>query len=94
MIPWVFHRRGCPIRRFERSWRTACRKAGRPGQIPHNFRRTAVRNLERAGVPQSVAMKMVGRKTESIYGRYAIVNEGDLHEAGRKLTGTFLGTVG
>jgi integrase len=68
-----------------------------PGRIPHDFRRTAVRNLECAGVPRSVAMKMVGHKTEAVYRRYAIVSESDLHEAARKLAalppaGTFSGT--
>jgi integrase len=58
---------------------------GVPDRIPHDFRRTAVRNLERAGVSRSVAMKMTGHKTEAIYRRYAIVSEQDLHEAARKL---------
>lgn len=49
--------------------------AGVPGRILHNLRRTAVRNLERAGVPRSVAMKMVGHKTESGYRCDAIVDE-------------------
>jgi len=44
-------------------------------RIPHDFRRTAVRNLERAGVSRSDAMAMVGHKTESIYRRYAISDE-------------------
>jgi hypothetical protein len=44
-----------------------------------------VRNLERAGVPRSVAMKLTGHKTESIYRRYAIVSEGDLSEGVKKL---------
>ncbi|MFB3144502.1 MAG: tyrosine-type recombinase/integrase, partial [Candidatus Methylomirabilales bacterium] len=70
---------------FRRSWATACRKAGVPGRIPHDFRRTAVRNLERAGVPRSTAMKMVGHKTEAIYPRYAIVDEAMMREGADKL---------
>jgi integrase len=85
IIPWVFHRDGAPIKTFRRSWRTACRLAGLPGKIPHDFRRTAVRNLERAGVPRSAAMKMVGHKTESVYRRYAIVDQAMLREAGDKV---------
>jgi integrase len=85
IIPWVFHRQGRPIKSIRSAWRTACRKAGLPGKIPHDFRRTAVRNLERAGVPRSVAMKMVGHRTENIYRRYAIVDEVMLKEGGAKL---------
>jgi integrase len=70
--------------RFRRAWLTACKGAGLSGRIPHDFRRTAVRNLERAGVPRSTAMKMVGHKTESIYRRYAIVDEAMLKEGAAK----------
>ena len=85
ICPWVFHRAGKPIRDFRRAWLTACRRAGCPGRVPHDFRRTAVRNLERAGVPRKVAMAMVGHKTESVYRRYDIVTDADLHAAAAKL---------
>ena len=56
-----------------------------PGRIPHDFRRTAVRNLERAGVPRSVAMKLTGHRTESVYRRYAIADDRDLRVAVERL---------
>ncbi len=66
-------------------WKEACQKAGVPERIPHDFRLTAVRILERAGVPRSVAMKLTGHKTEAVYRRYAIVCEADLSEGLKKL---------
>ena len=81
IIPHVFHRKGKPIGQMRRSWKTACKNAGVPGRLLHDLRRSAVRNLERAGVSRSVAMKMTGHKTESVYRRYAIVSEGDLRDA-------------
>jgi Family of unknown function (DUF6790) len=86
VIPWGFHSNGRPIKDLHKAWRAACLDAGYPGRIPHDFRRTAVRNLERAGVPRSTAMKMTGHKTESVYRRYAIVDEGMLREGSEKLT--------
>jgi integrase len=62
-----------------------CTGSGSRKSILHDFRRTAIRNLERAGIPRSAAMAMVGHKTESVYRRYAIVEEGMLNEAGVKL---------
>jgi integrase len=53
---------------------------------PHDFRRTAVRNLERTGVPRSAAMAMVGHKTGAIYRRYSIVDAGVLREAAPRST--------
>jgi integrase len=100
IIPNVFHRDGQPIKSFRGAWFTACEAAGVPGRIFHDLRRTAVRNLERAGVPRSVAMKLTGHKTEAVYRRYAIVSDADLRDAADKLaaiagpgTGTTTGTV-
>ena len=84
VVPWLFHREGRPIRNFRWAWEKACSLAG-ISRIPHDFRRTAVRNLERAGVPESAAMAMVGHKTESIYRRYAIADEVMLREGAEKL---------
>jgi integrase len=70
---------------FRNSWRRACRLAGVPGRLLHDCRRTAVRNLERAGVSRSVAMQLTGHKTEAVYRRYAIVDSSDLAEGVAKL---------
>jgi len=51
---------------------------GLPGLLVHDLRRSAVRNLERAGVPRSTAVKSTGHKTENVYLRYAIVSDSDL----------------
>jgi integrase len=92
VIPWVFaSRQGRQISDFYGAWRAACRRAGVPGRIFHDFRRTAVRNLERAGVPRSIAMKLTGHKTEAVYRRYAIVSEADLAEGVAKLARLRLG---
>jgi len=85
IVPLVFHRNGETIRSLRGAWQAACKAAGVPGRIVHDFRRTAVRNFERDGVPRSAAMAMVGHKTEAIYRRYAIVDSGMLREAAAKI---------
>jgi integrase len=85
VIPWVFHRNGAPTRRFHKEWVEACKAAGLPGRLVHDLRRTAARNMERDGVPRGAATRMVGHKTESIYRRYAIVDEAMLKEAATKM---------
>jgi integrase len=80
VIPWLFphlsgRRAGTRRRDFRGAWVAATRAAGCPGRLRHDFRRTAVRNLEPAHVPRSVAMKLTGHRTESVYRRYAIVSD-------------------
>jgi integrase len=70
---------------FAKAWKLACRQAGCPGRIPHDLRRTAVRNLVRAGVPERVAMKLTGHKTPSVFARYDIISGSDLTDAAARL---------
>ena len=84
--PLVFHRQGEPIHWFYDSWRNACEAAGVPGRYLHDLRRTAIRNLVRAGVSEGVAMKMCGHKTRAIFDRYNVTSEKDIHSAAARLS--------
>ena len=84
-IKWVFHRDGEKVAGINKVWKEATKQAGCPDLLLHDFRRAAVRNLDRAGVPQTVAMKITGHKTASVYRRYNIVNHKDLQNAAAAL---------
>jgi integrase len=81
ICPVVFPWRGRPMKKLRRSWRNACAAAGLEGRLLHDCRRTAVRNLIRAGVPQAIAMVITGHKTESSFRRYLIVDQELLAQA-------------
>jgi integrase len=76
---------GFKIHDLAGEWDTARKAAGLPGRLVHDCRRTAARNMLRAGIPQAVAMQIGGWKTDSIFRRYAIVDERLLAENLRKL---------
>jgi len=74
-----------PLGSHLKGWAEACKAAGLPGLHFHDLRRSAVRNMERAGIPRKVAMSISGHSTEAIYRRYDIVSSDDLQSAAKKL---------
>ncbi len=80
---YVFHRRGKPINEdtFGGQWRRARVKAKLPGKLFHDLRRTAARNMIRAGVAETVAMTITGHKTRAMFSRYNITSSEDKLQA-------------
>lgn len=95
LIPFVFHVQGDrlytgvnppkPTKEFRKAWKSACEQGKLVGRVPHDFRRTAARNLIEAGIDEQTAMDLLGHKTPSIFRRYRIVTDRERFDAVRKL---------
>ena len=82
LSPLVFHRAGQRLRAvWRKAWATACGAVGAPGHLFHDFRRSAVRNLIRSGVPQVVVQEITGHRTREVFDRYNITTTEEAREA-------------
>jgi len=88
----VFHRGGRPVGDLRKAWASACTAAGLAGRLFHDLRRTAIRNMVRAGVDEKIAREISGHKTAAVFDRYNITDDGDIREAVLK-TQKYLATL-
>ena len=72
MAALIFHHNGKPIVDIRKAWKTACKKAGVPNRLFHDLRRSAVKNMDEAGISRDVAMSISGHRTQATYTRYNI----------------------
>lgn len=85
IVRHVIHRDGVQVRDHYDAWRSACVRAGVPGLLLHDLRRSAARAYVRSGVPETVVMAVMGHRTRSMLTRYCIVSEGELRDAAARV---------
>ena len=83
--PYLVSYEGRRISEIKRAWNTARKAAGLPKLLVHDLRRTAIRNMVRAGIPEKTAMLISGHKTRSVFDRYNIIGERDIIAAGKSM---------
>jgi len=84
--PWVFHgSHGYPVDNHLNGWKGACERAGVPGLLFHDLRRSAIRNMKKARLQDLECMRISGHKTRAVFDRYNIIDEDDLADAGKQL---------
>jgi integrase len=84
--PFIVSWKGHGITEVRTAWSKARKRAGVPELLLHDLRRTAARNMIRAGVPEKQVMSIVGWKTRAMFDRYNITDKRDIHGAGEKMT--------
>jgi len=83
---FVFHgAKRRPVSHRLDGWNEACEAVGLGGLYFHDMRRSAIRNLKRAGVQDSVAMRISGHLTRSVFDRYNITDGVDVTNAAKAL---------
>ncbi len=78
---FVFTYKGKPITSFRRTFRSACQRAGIQDFRFHDLRHTFNTNMRKAGVDQTVIMKLTGHKTPAMFNRYNTVDQQDAKQA-------------
>lgn len=82
--PYILARGENRIKDFRASWEAACVRAGVPGLLFHDLRRTAARNMRKARVSETMIMRITGHRTRAMLDRYDISDDSDALDAGQQ----------